>query len=261
MFSAVASQATLLTLRETLSYQYVKAHVPGDNSRIDHTADVAFLLEPSPSGESFFSALGLPPGAPVVACSVSGGIVHFAGADAARHLDSWCRCITHLVEKIGAHVLLVPHVQELWHDDCLVQTKLIRCLPPHVASKVRIAGGDLRAGEYKALISRCDLLVAERMHAAIAGLSTAVPTVVIGYSVKARGILGDVMGSEADTERLLISVGDFCNPELGITRVQEAWNDRTRLRGVLQAARPRLTAAAHKNFASLQNALRHEQSS
>ena len=45
-------------------------------------------------------------------------------------------------------------------------------------------------------IARMKALVTARTHASIAGYSSCVPTLVIGYSVKARGIARDLFGSE-----------------------------------------------------------------
>ena len=42
------------------------------------------------------------------------------------------------------------------------------------------------------LIAQCELLVCCRTHASIAGYSTGVPTLVLGYSVKAEGIAADL---------------------------------------------------------------------
>ena len=48
--------------------------------------------------------------------------------------------------------------------------------------------------ELKGFISRCRIFVGARTHATIAAYSTCVPTLVVGYSVKARGIAKDIFG-------------------------------------------------------------------
>lgn len=48
----------------------------------------------------------------------------------------------------------------------------------------------------KGFISKCKLFIGARTHATIAAYSTLVPTVVLGYSVKARGIAKDLFGTE-----------------------------------------------------------------
>ena len=54
----------------------------------------------------------------------------------------------------------------------------------------------LNAMQYKGYVKRLSGLVAARTHVSIAAYSTFVPTLVIGYSVKARGIARDLFGNE-----------------------------------------------------------------
>lgn len=49
--------------------------------------------------------------------------------------------------------------------------------------------------ELKGYISRCRFFVGARTHATIAAYSTCVPTLVVGYSVKAKGIAKDIFGT------------------------------------------------------------------
>ena len=55
---------------------------------------------------------------------------------------------------------------------------------------------DHNAEELKGFIARCRFMVVARTHASIAAYSTQVPTLVVGYSVKARGIAKDIFGTE-----------------------------------------------------------------
>ena len=54
---------------------------------------------------------------------------------------------------------------------------------------------DLNAEEIKGVISQCRFFIAARTHASIAAYSTCVPTLVVGYSVKAKGIAKDIFGT------------------------------------------------------------------
>ena len=56
---------------------------------------------------------------------------------------------------------------------------------------------DHTAPELKSIIARCRMFVGARTHATIAAYSSGVPTLVVGYSVKARGIARDLFGTEA----------------------------------------------------------------
>ena len=55
---------------------------------------------------------------------------------------------------------------------------------------------DHRAEELKYIISKCRFFVGARTHATIAAYSSQVPTLVVGYSVKARGIAKDIFHQE-----------------------------------------------------------------
>lgn len=121
--------------------------------------------------------------------------------------------------------------------------------------RVRLAGGDFSAGDYKAIISRCDLVVAERMHAAIAGLSTGVPTLLIGYSIKAEGILTDLLGAALTKSAALISIQDFLAPGAGLSRVEAAWHGRAELASALQASLPGMKSKSRQAYEHILRAI------
>ena len=50
--------------------------------------------------------------------------------------------------------------------------------------------------ELKGIISKCRFFVGARTHSTIAAYSMGIPTLVVGYSVKARGIARDLLGGE-----------------------------------------------------------------
>ena len=62
-------------------------------------------------------------------------------------------------------------------------------------SRICWVADNLNAAERKYLISRCEMMICCRTHASIAGYSSGVPTLVLGYSVKSAGI-GRDMGME-----------------------------------------------------------------
>lgn len=54
---------------------------------------------------------------------------------------------------------------------------------------------DCNCMELKGYISRCRFFIGARTHATIAAYSTCVPTLVVGYSIKAKGIAKDIFGT------------------------------------------------------------------
>lgn len=102
--------------------------------------------------------------------------------------------ISFLFENTTMKVLLVPHVVETGNNDYeymkpiydkFADTGRIAILPP-----------TLEARDYKGYIARTRFFIGARTHATIAAYSSGVPTIVLGYSVKARGIAADVFGEE-----------------------------------------------------------------
>jgi len=60
--------------------------------------------------------------------------------------------------------------------------------------------------QLKYIISKCSTFVGCRTHSTIAAYSTCVPTLVVGYSTKAKGIAKDIFGDYSD---LLVDARDF----------------------------------------------------
>ena len=55
--------------------------------------------------------------------------------------------------------------------------------------------GDYNCTQLKAYISKCRFFIGARTHVTIAAYSTCVPTLVVGYSVKSKGIAKDIFGT------------------------------------------------------------------
>ena len=63
--------------------------------------------------------------------------------------------------------------------------------------------------QLKGYIARCRFFIGARTHATIAAYSTFVPTLVLGYSIKSRGIATDLFGTD---ENYVLSVQDLKQP-------------------------------------------------
>ena len=90
-------------------------------------------------------------------------------------------------------IALIPHVVWNHNDDRIPLTKLYNQFKD--TGRV-ILLEDHNAEELKGYIARCRFMVAARTHASIAAYSEQVPTLVVGYSVKARGIATDIFGTD-----------------------------------------------------------------
>ena len=120
-----------------------------------------------------------------------------------------------------------------------------------------MASDDLSAAEYKQLISGCHLLVAERMHAAIAGISSLVPTALVAYSLKARAFADMAYaGLAPNPDRMVISTEILSVPEALESRLQDLWHCRQESGAALKLNLPHLEHLAQSNFTHLGQQLR-----
>lgn len=211
MMRTILQRATLITVRESRTQTYIikEFHIPADRVRL--TADVAFLLTPSSPDRvaGLMRSLGLAE-CRYAALAPSEGITSFSSArDRDAHDRAWIRTIEQILSSSTDDVLIVPHVQNVrpTSDDRRIATRLVEATGFN--PRVRVAWGELSAADFKGLIQNARYLIGERMHACIASLSTAVPTIAVGYSVKAQGIMEDLLGPDVTRDGLHIPVAQF----------------------------------------------------
>ena len=101
--------------------------------------------------------------------------------------------IQHILDNTDAYIALIPHVVWANNDD---RIPLKQLYDDFGQNQRLILVDDHTAPELKYIISKCKFFVGARTHATIAAYSTGVPTLVVGYSVKARGIARDLFGTE-----------------------------------------------------------------
>lgn len=105
--------------------------------------------------------------------------------------------IRHLLEKTQYNVCLIPHVYSI--NDRRCDYPILKALEGEFNSpRVSIIEKEYTCEELKYVISQCRFLICARTHASIAAYSTKVPTLVLGYSVKSKGIASDLFGSYKD---------------------------------------------------------------
>ena len=107
---------------------------------------------------------------------------------------------TTLIEKIlhesDMRVALLPHVyaeNDFSQEDLLEADRIKGYFKNN--DRVFIMSDFYTSRELKYIISQCRFLFTARTHASIAGYSSGIPTIVIGYSIKARGIALDLFGT------------------------------------------------------------------
>lgn len=107
-------------------------------------------------------------------------------------LNSFKKLIDYILFNSKDKVALIPHV--VWHhnDDKRVLYTLYEKYKDN--DRVLLID-DHNCMQQKFIISKCKRFVGARTHSTIAAYSTCVPTLVVGYSVKAKGIAKDLFGN------------------------------------------------------------------
>lgn len=108
-------------------------------------------------------------------------------------MENYKELISFIIQNTDMQITLIPHVVWERNDDRGPLHELYRAF----ADTGRVVEiGDGGCEELKGFIGRCRFFVGARTHATIAAYSMGVPTLVAGYSVKARGIARDLFGTD-----------------------------------------------------------------
>lgn len=165
--------------------------------------------------------------------------------------ENYKNLITYILKETDAIVALVPHVVWDRNDDRKVLKKLYDDFDKN---ERLVMIEDHTAPELKYVISKCRFFVGARTHATIAAYSTCVPTLVVGYSVKAKGIARDLFGNE---EGYVLPVQELKN-ETDLTDAFKAlYEKRDEIRKHLATMMPKYIAGINKATEAVE-ALYHE---
>ena len=219
IWKQVQNDITLITAREPKTYDYLLSELRCPPEKVYLTTDIAFLLKASSTSHSAFYH---DKSFPLIAVAASNLISRYSSGDDKQHVRAWRDIIKRFIEVYGAKVLLIPHVQESYSDDRIIATEIWREL--EFDNRVNVMAADLSASEFKGIISCCDMVLAERMHAAIAGFSSGVCTIPVSYSIKAQGITSQLYEcSQYDVSDVCLSVDDLLNLEYSIPHIDKVW--------------------------------------
>lgn len=181
------SRYALIMPRESLTYQnLIEAGISPD--KLTACVDPAFALstEAVKLDEDFFKKC-------VVGINLSPLVVS-EGAEENMVMDNYHRMIDHILEATDYNICFIPHVYSAakGSEDLVPLTALQEKYKK--TGRTLLIDKDDNCRQLKYIISRCTLLVCARTHASIAGYSSLVPTLVMGYSVKSLGIAKDLFG-------------------------------------------------------------------
>ena len=185
----------LIVARESISYHALKTVNP--NTIL--VPDPAFTLErldaPLPKGWINGKMIGINASPLILQTAKNSGLA----------LNAYKELIRSVLTTTDCSVALIPHVVWENNDDRIPLKELYDAFKE--TGRV-ILLEDHNCMELKGYIARCRMFIGARTHATIAAYSSCVPTLVLGYSVKSRGIAKDIFEAEGN---YLIPVQKLCN--------------------------------------------------
>ena len=174
---------SLITARESISYEALRAVNPNTMLVPDPAFSLECLETNLPNGFVPGNMIGINLSPMVIDKESQSGIA----------IENYRRLIDYILSETDMGIALIPHVVWDFTDDRKTLSELYEIYKD--TGRVVIVD-DHSAPELKYIISKCRFFIGARTHATIAAYSTGVPTLVVGYSVKARGIARDLFGCE-----------------------------------------------------------------
>lgn len=154
--------------------------------------------------------------------------------------ENYKQLIRYILSETNASIALIPHVVWSSNDD----RKVLRQLYDDFDQDPRLVlVEDHTAPELKYIISQCSFFVGARTHATIAAYSSCVPTLVVGYSVKARGIARDLFGTE---DGYVLPVQDLKEPGELTNGFRKLWEEKVAVQKSLENTLPNYLSAARQ---------------
>ncbi|QWU17048.1 Polysaccharide pyruvyl transferase family protein WcaK [Paenibacillus sophorae] len=148
--------------------------------------------------------------------------------------------LSHILKTTDMTIALTPHVMvdgnndyellRLFHEE-FKDTGRVILLPDH-----------LTAVQYKGYIARMRFFIGARTHATIAAYSNFVPTMVLGYSVKSKGIAKDLFGEE----KLVLGIGEISSGSNLIAKFSEMLVEEEEIKAALRQSVPRIQQMSYK---------------
>lgn len=213
----------LIVARETMTYNTLVSHGIDKNTVL--YPDPAFTLDVDEKIKNRFAiepnTLGFNISPLIVDCSEYGDKLVTMAVEFLRY-----------VLKSGKGVALIPHVTRANGGDQLILDRIARELN---SEQVTLIPETLTAAEYKGIISQCDMFIGSRTHATIAAYSTGVPTLVMGYSVKSKGIARDIFSTY---DGLVLPVSEISSAQKMIDAYDAFLSKKEEYRNHLKAFMP-----------------------
>ena len=216
-----------IVVRETRSQAYLAGLGVRDN--VNLMPDPAFSLEAEKIGLSDQIETMLASGA--IGLNIS-PLLALYRSNPERWVDEAAGWVEALLANTQSPVLLIPHVMQPGNDDATFMADVVRRTTVAPDRLQLLPGHALSSRQLKYVIARLRCFIGARTHATIAALSKNIPTISIGYSIKARGINEDIFGSDRwvvdhltlNAQSLVAKTKELLSEEAGVRAGLEQWN-------------------------------------
>ena len=182
----------LIVVRESLTYNALRK--AGITENVVLYPDPAFQLDKEelqlPEGFMEGNTIGINISPLIISSGKENGMVK----------KNYEKLIEHIIHTTDMQIILIPHVTWDHNNDREPIVYLYNKYKD--TGRVIMLEKEYNCMQLKGFISRCRMFIGARTHATIAAYSTCVPTLVVGYSIKAKGIAKDLFG---DYENYVVS--------------------------------------------------------
>jgi len=216
-------KVNFLTARDSLSFQNLKS---AGITNLEYCPDPAFTVKPE-----FIESADIPNGFEYVGINLSNLILGSDKRKSKKILNAYFGLIENIIFKKNLNVLLIPHV----FNGADLSVLEILYEKYKKTNKVFIVKDEqLNARQLKYIISRCRFFIGARTHATIGAYSSCVPTLVVGYSIKSKGIAKDLFGTD---KNYVINADDISGDELS-DGFEWLYQNESEVRNTLQKIMP-----------------------
>lgn len=112
--------------------------------------------------------------------------------------------IQHILRNTNYNIMLIPHVVQSFNDDLKFLNEL------YIDNGRMKLIEDCNCMQLKGYINKCKMVICTRTHCSIASYSQNIPTLVLGYSIKSKGIAKDIFGTD---KNYVIDINDLKNDD------------------------------------------------
>jgi colanic acid/amylovoran biosynthesis protein len=194
----ILKRARIVMVREPISLRLVR-EIGVDQGKVCMVPDLAFAMPKSDrsSGEEWLEKNGIIDGTEKLLLGmtiINWGKQH-SGFDRQEQYEAACASAARwFIEQRGGKVILFPQVfgPYLSQDDRVPARRVMQLLP-ELSSSFFLVEQSLPLELLKSVYSHMDVFIGTRMHSCIFALSEDVPTIMIGYLPKTRG-LAEMLG-------------------------------------------------------------------